>query len=254
MGSKSRIVKHIAPIIQDYIDRHNIKVYIEPFVGGGNVIDHIRCDRRIGFDKNEYVVALLDHIASGGDLLEDVSREMYNDARSRYNSGDNTLEKWVIANIGFVASYNGRWFDGGYARPGYEKTKYGMRYRDYYQEAKRNLEAQAKNLSGVEFHVSDYADIDLSEFEAPCVIYCDPPYQDTKQFQNARDFDYAKFWDTIRMWSKKHYVLCSEMHAPDDFICIWSKCVSRSIKVDDKTYANERLFTYTDGIGGVLDG
>lgn len=26
-----------------------------------------------------------------------------------------------MGNIGFLASYNGRWFDGGYAKSGYEK-------------------------------------------------------------------------------------------------------------------------------------
>ena len=34
-GSKARIKKDILPIIQGYIDRNNVKRYIEPFVGGG---------------------------------------------------------------------------------------------------------------------------------------------------------------------------------------------------------------------------
>ena len=41
MGSKSRIKKHIVPIIQELIDKNEIKTYIEPFVGGANVIDNI---------------------------------------------------------------------------------------------------------------------------------------------------------------------------------------------------------------------
>ena len=35
MGSKSRIAKYIVPIIQEYIDKNEIKNYLEPFVGGG---------------------------------------------------------------------------------------------------------------------------------------------------------------------------------------------------------------------------
>lgn len=35
MGSKSKIAKHIVPIIQSYVDKNNIDTYIEPFVGGG---------------------------------------------------------------------------------------------------------------------------------------------------------------------------------------------------------------------------
>lgn len=34
MGSKSRIKKHIVPIIQKLIDDNNIKMYIEPMMGG----------------------------------------------------------------------------------------------------------------------------------------------------------------------------------------------------------------------------
>lgn len=33
-GSKSRIVKHIVPILQKEIDDNNIVNYYEPFVGG----------------------------------------------------------------------------------------------------------------------------------------------------------------------------------------------------------------------------
>lgn len=49
MGSKSRIAKDIVPILQRYIDENNIDTYVEPFVGGANVIDKIKC-------KNELVV------------------------------------------------------------------------------------------------------------------------------------------------------------------------------------------------------
>lgn len=49
MGSKNRITKYIVPIIQKYIDENNIQTYIEPFVGG-NVIDKVSCDIRIGSD------------------------------------------------------------------------------------------------------------------------------------------------------------------------------------------------------------
>ena len=53
MGSKSRIAKYIVPIIQKYIDDTNCKYYLEPFVGGANVIDKIKCDTKIGSDKNK---------------------------------------------------------------------------------------------------------------------------------------------------------------------------------------------------------
>ena len=41
VGSKNRISKQLAPIIQKYIDDNNITTYVEPFVGGANMIDKI---------------------------------------------------------------------------------------------------------------------------------------------------------------------------------------------------------------------
>lgn len=34
-GSKSRLAKHIVPILQNIINTQQITTYIEPFVGGG---------------------------------------------------------------------------------------------------------------------------------------------------------------------------------------------------------------------------
>lgn len=54
MGSKNRISKHLKPIIESYlIDKD---VYIEPFVGGANMIDKINFNNKIGSDLNKYVI------------------------------------------------------------------------------------------------------------------------------------------------------------------------------------------------------
>ena len=44
MGSKRRLAKYIAPIIQAHIDSGQFKTYIEPFVGGANMIEAIECE------------------------------------------------------------------------------------------------------------------------------------------------------------------------------------------------------------------
>ena len=150
-----------------------------------------------------------------------------------------------MGNIGFLASYNGRWFDGGYAKAGYEHTKNGDRYRDYYQEAKRNLEEQAKYLTNIFFTSTDYRNL---SFAKDSLIYVDPPYADKKQFANATKFNYLEFWETVRKWSEDNYVLVSEENAPDDFITIWEQSVSRSIKSTDKSRSTEKLFTYRNGL------
>lgn len=239
MGSKNRIANDILPIIQGYIDKNNIDTYIEPFVGGANVIDKIKCQNRIGTDKNKYLIALLKRVAEGKELLESVSREFYSEVRSKYETG--AYEDWVVGNVGFIASYNGRWFDGGFAPAGYEKTKNGKRYRDYYQESKRNILAQSNDIANVEFGVKDY-----TEYEPKgCLIYCDPPYQGTKQYKNAMNFDYELFWNTVRKWSINNIVIISELSAPADFKCIWEKSVSRTMKSTDNTMrALEKMFMY----------
>ena len=245
MGSKSRIAKHIVPIIQDYIDTNNITKYVEPFVGGANVIDKINCNEKYGFDKNKYLIALLKRVQENKPLYDEVSKELYDKARTSFNNENTSeFEDWQIGNIGFIASFNGRWFDGGYAKTGYEKTKNGLRLRNYYQEAKNNIEKQANNLNGITFRTCDYKEYIELPYDSGMVIYCDPPYQGTKQYSNAMTFDYSEFWETMRRWSKNNIVLISEENAPSDFECIWEQEVSRSIKAADKSKSTEKLFTY----------
>lgn len=243
MGSKSRIAKYIVPIIQSYIEDNDVTTYIEPFVGGANIIDKIECKTKIGSDLNKYLIALLNHVKEDKPLYEEVSKELYDQGRNCFNKSKNDFEDWELGNIGFLASYNGRWFDGGYAKAGYEKTKTGERYRDYYKESKNNILAQARNelFKKCDFMVRDYSEYESMGIEG-CVLYLDPPYNNTKKYRNAISFDYDKFWDFVRNMSKKNIVLVSELEAPSDFKCIWEKEVSRSIKSNDKTKVNEKLF------------
>jgi DNA adenine methylase len=231
MGSKSRIAKYIVPIIQDYLDKSNF-YYYEPFCGGCNVIDKIKCNKKYASDSNEYLISLLQYIQNDGELPNEVPRELYSDVRSNPNN----YEKWYVGAVGFLASYNGRFFDGGYAQSGYE----GKRYRDYYQEAKRNLLKQTPNLKDIIFKCSLYQNTKPVNM----VVYADPPYKNTKQFANSKNFNHELFWDIMTEWSKSNIVLVSELQAPDDWKCIWQQEVSRSIKSTDKSKAVEKLFIH----------
>ena len=132
MGSKSRIAKHIVPIIQKYIDENKPTFYLEPFVGGANVIDKIKHPNKFGSDKNKYLIALLKLVQSGKPLYESVPKELYDKAIIAFNNGDTSdFEDWQIGNIGFLASYNGRWFDGGYAKSGYDIVCSGITTATY---------------------------------------------------------------------------------------------------------------------------
>ena len=246
LGSKSRIAKYIVPIIQKAIDENDIHYYIEPFAGGCNIIDKIKCDKKFAYDLDKYLIYLLIHVKEGGKLPETMPKEMYDRLRIAWYNGnkDGMYPNWLIGCACYLASYNGRDFSAGYAKPVYEKTLYGERYRDYYQEAKKNLLEQAEKplFQDIMFGISDYKKLsDLNGY----VIFCDPPYEGVKQFANSKDtFSHKEFWDVMREWSKNNIVFISELSAPDDFECIWKKEVSRSIKVTDKSKVVEKLFRY----------
>lgn len=243
MGSKRLIAKDIVPIIQKYIDDTGAIHYVEPFVGGANVIDKIKCKHKHGSDLNPYIIALHNHVKLGLALYPEVNYELYDCARKDWRAGTGKFKDWELGNIGFLASYNGRWFDGGYAKAGY--TAKGI-YRDWYDEAKRNLEEQSQQelYKDINFRCCDYTAWIPSNRDA--VIYCDPPYASTKQYANATRFDYNKFWQWCRDMSKHNIVLISEQNAPDDFIPIWEKPVSRTMKKEGGLKSTEKLFIYKD--------
>lgn len=236
MGSKSRIAKHIVPIIQQHIDQSGAKVYIEPFVGGANVIDKIGADCRVGFDINKYLIALFEHLQYGGTLPDAVTREKYAAVRANMDA----FPAWYVGCVGFLASYNGRFFDGGYAPAG----QHGASYRDYYREARNNILQQADNLYNVSFGRMDYKLLAEAVKLEGFVIYCDPPYSGTKQYANSRGFDHAQFWDTMRQWSKHNIVLISEQTAPPDFVPIWEGSVTRTNDNASRFTATEKLYKY----------
>ena len=113
VGSKARLSKQLAPIIQSYIDDMGDKCngYWEPFVGGANMIDKIKCDYKYGTDKHKYLIALLRHVQQTVDDLPDTITE---DEYKAVNNNPDNYPDWYVGLVGFCASYNGKWF-GGYA-------------------------------------------------------------------------------------------------------------------------------------------
>lgn len=57
-GSKAKYAESIVPKLQRIIDENDIIYYIEPFVGGANVIDKVYCEFKVGCDKNAPLIAL----------------------------------------------------------------------------------------------------------------------------------------------------------------------------------------------------
>ena len=88
---------------------------------------------RIGADVNKYLIAMFNGLKDGAAPAFDHSKSHYDLVRSDYNNDTNArFTDFHIGYVGFMASANGRFFDGGYS--GKSKTKAGA-VRDYIDES-----------------------------------------------------------------------------------------------------------------------
>lgn len=233
LGSKIHIAKYIIPIIQNLIDYYNVETYVEPFVGGCNVIDKIHAPIRIGNDKNKYLIEMFRNLDKLDSFPLDLSKEEYDVCKRCAKNDDGNREAWYIGAVGSLYSYFGKIW-GGYCLKARDD-------RNYVSEHYKNLLSQKENLLTVDFKCEDYRNLNIPNGS---VVYCDPPYRDTYKYFGMEDFDSDDFWEWVRIISKDNYVITSEVVAPDDFKAIWQKTDNRG-KFKDR---NEKLFAYRGGL------
>ena len=230
MGSKNKLSKELVPIIQSYITSET-KGYLEPFVGGANIIDKVKCDKKYGSDNHKYLIAFLDALSKGYEPPKNITEEEYKYIKTHQEEYSDEF----LGYVGFQLSYGAKWFDT------FRRDKVGK--RKYDEEAYRNVMKQSPSLKGITFKHCSFQDINkISNF----VIYCDPPYKDTANYSTG-EFPYEEFYNWCREMSKTNVVLISEYNMPDDFECIWEKehkCLMYSSKEadDDKNKRIEKLF------------
>lgn len=213
VGSKNRLAKDIAPIIQSYITE-DTKGYLEPFVGGANMIDKIEHINKIGCDIHTELIELLKYAQVNYESLPNtISEEEY--IKVRDNKKD--YPKWYVGLVGFCCGFGAKYF-GGYARA---FKNDGVTPRDMPKEAIANLKKQSPKLKGIKFINCNFSDLPIDKIKG-YVIYCDPPYRDTTKY-STEDFPYELFYDWCRELSKDNIVLVSEYNMPNDFTCIWEK-------------------------------
>jgi DNA adenine methylase len=224
MGSKARHAKEILPIILS--GRQEGQWYVEPFVGGANVIDKVD-GNRIGSDQHFYLIKLLDAMSNYDHWIPP-----WNVSEEDYKAGRGLDDPVLKAYIGFCLSYGGKWFGG------YRRDKDGK--RNYSLEAYKNYMTQAPKLCGVKFMNCDYFDL---EIPPNSIIYCDPPYQGTTGYATGA-FDHEKFWQWCRdKFAEGHRVYVSEYTAPDDWVSVWEKTVNNTLTKDTGSKKGvEKLF------------
>lgn len=228
MGSKNRHAKEILSFTlrNRAIGQH----YVEPFVGGFNIIDKVDGER-IANDKHPYLIELFKAIQNGWTPPDNISFEEYQDIRENKDKYDACL----VGFVGFGCSFSGKWF-GGYAR-GNQNNGHP---RNYCLESKKNILRQAENIKGIKIFNVDYFDL---EIPLNSIIYCDPPYEGTTKYKD--EFDHSAFWKWCdEMTNKGHSVFVSEYKAPENWKCIWSKTVNNTLDLNTGSKQGvEKLFT-----------
>lgn len=81
MGSKARIAKHILPIILK--DRKEGQCYVEPFVGGANMIDKVD-GWRIGGEFNRYIAEMWRELVKGASPIT-ITKEDYQKIKENHD-------------------------------------------------------------------------------------------------------------------------------------------------------------------------
>ncbi len=227
MGSKNRIAKHILPIM--LTEREPNQWWVEPFVGGANIIDKVP-GKRIGADINPYVIDALIAIRDCISDLPKNNKEFTEENYMELRKSDNYRYKGYA---GFAFSYGGKWL-GGWRRDRLNK-------RDYVNESYKNAINQSPLLQGVKLVNESYSSLPIPENS---LIYCDPPYEGTTKYKD--NFDHEAFWQWCRDKTiDGHTVFVSEYNAPNDFKCLWKKeIVSSLTKNTGNKKGIEKLFMY----------
>ena len=224
MGSKRRIAKHLVLVIKAH--RKANQVYVEPFAGGMNMMEHFR-GKRIANDLNHYVIACFKALQKGWIPPEFVSEDDYKDIKNNKDKHDDFLVGYVGVN-----SFGCKWF-GGYRRDfkGQEHAP------DSWRHHKASSLNQSQKLKNVKFTSCSYENLEIPKNS---VIYCDPPYKGTTGYLSK--INHANFWQWVRdRVAEGHTVFVSEYEAPEDFKTIWCRSLRNELS---ESKAKECLFVH----------
>ena len=228
MGSKNRIAKHILPIMLKEMEEKGYTTWVEPFVGGGNMIDKVPDKyERIGCDLNEHTIAAMVGIRDFVQELPSlVTRDQYKELKG---SPTHLVSSWIRYECSF-----GSKFENGYAS--------NSEGRNYAEKGKNLALKQSPNIQNVDFICCSY--VDLSNI-TNSLIYCDPPYQGTTGYKTGA-FNHEEFFQWCRdMKSKGNSMFISEYNAPNDFELVWEGEVKTNFSSTRKTATHnavEKLF------------
>ena len=228
-GGKARIATDIVDIINIY--KKDNQAFLSPFLGGGWVEQFIK-GKKILCDKHTYLIEMYKALQNGWLPPTELAKEEYMHIKDNQDE-----QPHLTGFVGFGCSFAGKWF-GGYA-----KDKSG---RNYCLNAHNSILKKIENglLDNTKLLNDDYRNLNPHDM----IIYCDPPYKGTTQYDKnvVGEFNNNEFWDVMREWSKNNTVLISEYDAPEDFEIVWQKEVKLDIrdKNNEKQQRVEKLFKF----------
>ena len=216
-GGKQRIGKEIANVIvQESLsisddENFTIKGYCEPFCGMLGVYKHIpelfedeelKLKYKAG-DINKSVIMMWIAAQQGWTPPTSITEKKY----LKLKNGNDSAEKGFV---GHQYSYGGEFFKAFC-------KKYG-KISDF-PKAVQNVKNIAKKLEDVKFSYGSYKQYSKLKNH---IIYCDPPYNNSKQ-DYVSEFNSENFYNWCRKMSENNIIFISEYSAPKDFTKIWSK-------------------------------
>lgn len=238
LGGKQRIGKYIAEELKKHVRE---KGYLEPFCGSLGVLKNMTevKGKVIGNDYHSDLIAMWKEVQKGMEYPESVSEEEYNKAKELKSPSA------LKAFIGFGMSFGGRYFGA------YSQKYLGEKKEDFCKEMRNSLNRIGPLINKVKFTNKEYQKLKPEGY----LIYCDPPYANTKYpikyrrgIKEYDKFNTEEFWEIMREWSKNNTVIISETSAPEDFEEIWSssqiRSASRSKNTKDANVVMEKLYKY----------
>lgn len=241
-GSKRRLAKHIIPFLEKALKHIDAEAYVEPFCGGANLITKIQWKKRVGFDIESDIIALLKYMQTDGEIKPlFFTKKEYRALRQEVLNGKkDKFQNWEYGYISVVNSFRGIVWGGGYGEP--TPTEQDKTFK-YMLVRHNNIlkQRQEPNFKDIIFHNLDYKVISLKN----CVFYLDPPYEETKSLY-AKNYSLKELLEWVETQKEDNVIFLSEYKNPDEtkWKEIWHKTTIDGMFTNSKQPKTERLFIY----------
>lgn len=220
-GGKQKIGKELAEIIynksMDISEEENfeIKGYCEPFCGMLGVYRHIpdlfgsKIKYKAG-DTNKSVIMMWMEAQKGW-----IPPTRFNETKYNKLKKSKDIPSAINGFIGYQLGFCGQYFNG-------YSPNYGLNINSLKKTSEKIVNIATVELDRVKFSYGDYGQ--FSRLKG-YIIYCDPPYNNTKQKYEDK-FDSDKFWVWCKYMSINNIIFVSEYTAPKGIKKIYEKKVS----------------------------